>query len=42
VGDESDLPALEQAAGDNDELVAEHAAWALGQIRSRKNLPKVC
>ena len=36
VGDESDLPALEQAARDPDELVAEHAAWALRQIQLRK------
>ena len=37
VGDESDVPALEQATRDPDELVAEHAAWALGQIELRKS-----
>lgn len=35
VGDESDLPALERAAIDPEPLVAEHAAWAIGQIRGR-------
>jgi epoxyqueuosine reductase len=37
VGDESDLPALEQAARDPDELVAEHAAWAMQQIQLRRS-----
>ncbi len=35
VGDATDLPALERAARDPEELVAEHAAWALEQIRLR-------
>jgi epoxyqueuosine reductase len=36
VGDQSDLPALERAAVDPEPLVAEHAAWAINQIRSRR------
>jgi epoxyqueuosine reductase len=35
VGDESDLPALAPAAIDPEPLIAEHAAWAIGQIRGR-------
>ena len=35
VGDESDLPALEKAASDPEPLLAEHATWAIEQIRSR-------
>ena len=35
VGEPSDLPALERAAGDLEPLVAEHAKWAIQQIRSR-------
>jgi epoxyqueuosine reductase len=35
VGDESDLPALERAAIDPEPLIAEHAAWAIRQIRAR-------
>lgn len=35
VGGESDLPALEHAAADPERLIAEHAQWALGQIRAR-------
>jgi epoxyqueuosine reductase len=35
VGDELDLPALEKAAADSEPLVAEHAAWAIEQIRAR-------
>ena len=35
VGDLSDLPALEQAAADVEPLVAEHATWAMAQIRRR-------
>ena len=37
VGDASDVPALDRAARDPDELVAEHAAWALQQIQLRGN-----
>jgi epoxyqueuosine reductase len=36
VGDSSDLPALEHAAADADPLIAEHATWAINQIRDRQ------
>jgi epoxyqueuosine reductase len=36
VGDSSDLPALKRAAGDPEPLIAEHAAWAIQQIRDRQ------
>jgi epoxyqueuosine reductase len=36
VGDQSDLPALERAAADPEPLIAEHAAWAIQQIRDRQ------
>lgn len=35
VGDAEDLPALEAAAGDEHELIREHAAWAIAEIRTR-------
>jgi epoxyqueuosine reductase len=35
VGTTRDLPALELAARDPEPLIAEHAAWALAQIRAR-------
>jgi epoxyqueuosine reductase len=35
VGDPADLPALERAAADPEPLIAEHAAWAIRQIRAR-------
>ena len=35
VGDESDLLALERAASDPEPLIAEHALWAIEQIRAR-------
>ena len=35
VGGKKDLPALERAAGDEDALIAEHAAWAIQEIRGR-------
>ena len=35
VGSAEDLPALERAAADPDELIAEHARWAVAQIRGR-------
>ncbi len=35
IGDLSDLPALEHAAADPEPLIAEHAKWAIHQIRSR-------
>ena len=38
TGTAGDLPALERAAADPDPLVAEHAAWAIGEIRRRCGL----
>jgi epoxyqueuosine reductase len=38
VGDSSDLPALERATGDSERLIAEHAKWAIHQIRSRQGI----
>lgn len=35
VGDERALEALERAANDPEELIAEHARWAMGRIRER-------
>jgi epoxyqueuosine reductase len=35
VGDHDDLPALEAAAADAEPLIAEHAKWAIEQIRGR-------
>jgi epoxyqueuosine reductase len=35
VGDMSDLAALEDAATDSESLIAEHAEWAIKQIRRR-------
>jgi epoxyqueuosine reductase len=35
VGGIDDLPALERAAKDPESLVAEHASWAIAQIRNR-------
>lgn len=35
VGDSYDLPALQRAASDPEPLIAEHAAWAINQIRGR-------
>ena len=35
VGTEDDLPALEQTAAQEEELVAEHARWAIARIRER-------
>jgi epoxyqueuosine reductase len=40
VGTAADLPALQRAALDSEPLVAEHAAWAIGQIRERSGLEK--
>ena len=37
-GDPCDLPALERAAVDPEALVAEHAAWAVEQIRARHGI----
>jgi epoxyqueuosine reductase len=38
VGDGEDLPALERAAADREPLVAEHALWAIEQIRARLHI----
>lgn len=35
IGTKKDLPALERAAGDGDALIAEHAAWAIDEIKKR-------
>lgn len=35
VGDASALPALEKASNDSEQLIAEHARWAMEQIKSR-------
>ena len=35
VGDSGDLPALEAAVETEDPLIAEHAAWAISQIKER-------
>ena len=35
AGGASDLPALERAAADPEPLIAEHAGWAIRQIRAR-------
>ena len=35
TGTAEDLPALHQAAADEDPLIAEHALWAIGKIRER-------
>ena len=36
AGDPRDLPALERVAADPEPLIAEHAAWAIHQIRNRQ------
>jgi len=38
VGDWSDLPALKRAAADSELLIAEHAKWAIHQIKSRHRI----
>ena len=38
VGDLSDLAALERATADSERLIAEHAKWAIHQIRSRHGI----
>ncbi len=35
IGTSEDLPALEKVAQDPEPLIAEHAQWAIGQIRAR-------
>ena len=39
TGDTSALPALHKAASEADELIAEHASWAIQQILSRSTEP---
>jgi epoxyqueuosine reductase len=39
VGDEGDLPALEEAARDPEPLITEHAIWAIAEIRRRRFAP---
>jgi epoxyqueuosine reductase len=41
VGDPRAIPALTQAAQDPEPLIAEHAAWALRQIRSASPAPGI-
>jgi len=38
TGDVPDLPALERAAADPEPLIAEHAGWAIEQIRARSGV----
>ena len=38
VGDASDLAALKRAETDSEPLIAEHAKWAIHQIRSRHGI----
>jgi epoxyqueuosine reductase len=38
VGGSSDLPDLERATADSERLIAEHANWAIHQIRSRHGI----
>src|SRR5437762_10478431 len=40
VGDSSDLPALERATADSEQLIAEHAKWAIHEIRSRQGISR--
>jgi epoxyqueuosine reductase len=40
VGTSEDLPALREASLDSDRLIAEHAAWAVGQILKRTDSEK--
>ncbi|MBS0656665.1 MAG: tRNA epoxyqueuosine(34) reductase QueG [Verrucomicrobia bacterium] len=42
VGGPDDLPALRRAAADPEPLVAEHAAWAVGQIEHRACVTSTC
>ena len=39
IGTEDDLPALQKAAADDSELIAEHAQWAVAEIQRRMLLP---
>src|SRR5438876_7709915 len=37
IGDWSDIPALQRAAADQEPLIAQHAAWAIEQLRIRQS-----
>ncbi len=39
IGDQSALPDLERAAEDTEPLIAEHAGWAIGEIKARIKKP---
>jgi epoxyqueuosine reductase len=39
IGDETALPALEKAATDREQLISEHARWAINQIKARVARP---
>lgn len=39
IGDKSTLPALEKASTDSEPLIAEHALWAIEEIKGRSNAP---
>ena len=41
TGTPADLPALEQAAADENPLISEHAQWAIAEIRGRQDLETV-
>ncbi|MEO5589300.1 MAG: tRNA epoxyqueuosine(34) reductase QueG [Gemmatimonadaceae bacterium] len=38
IGNRDDIPALTVATGDESEMVADHARWALAEIQSRRHL----
>jgi epoxyqueuosine reductase len=40
IGDAGALPALDKAAADPEPLIAEHAKWAIGEIRNRVDCGK--
>ena len=42
VGNEDDLPALRRALADHEELVREHAAWAVAEIGRRNGHQPLC
>lgn len=37
IGDKKDLPSLKKIANSDNQLLAEHANWAIGEIKSRLN-----
>jgi epoxyqueuosine reductase len=42
VGGEEALPALQRAAADPEPLIAEHALWAIGQIKAKCHKNSEC